>query len=318
MSQSPVRIGTRVSQLALWQAHHVADLIREQSPETEVEIVHISTIGDRDRQSSLAGFGGQGVFTQEVQNSLLDGRADIAVHSLKDLPTELVDGLTLGAVPQRASMYDALILPQADSNNANGEDNSVDNALDSLPSDAKIGTGSPRRQAQLLNIKPSLQFCEVRGNVETRLRKLDEGECDAIILAEAGLRRLGLENRISQLLQPPVCFPAVGQGALGLECRADDEAIRELLSSISVPPTLQTVLAERAVLSTLRAGCHAPLGVHSTLVDGQLNLEAVVLSADGQQKLIASERGDLENAVELGQQVAAALLDQGADELIRS
>lgn len=312
MSQSPVRIGTRASQLALWQAHYVADLIREQSPDCEVEIVHISTIGDRDRQSSLAGFGGQGVFTQEVQNSLLDGRADIAVHSLKDLPTELVDGLTLGAVPQRASMYDALILPQEDGNSVD-----VENALECLPDNARIGTGSPRRQAQMLSMKPALQFCDVRGNVETRLRKLDEGECDALILAEAGLRRLGLEARISQLLQPPDCYPAVGQGALGLECRADDETICELLASISDSPTMQTVLAERTVLSTLRAGCHAPLGVHSTLVDGQLNLEAVVLSADGQQKLVGSEQGDLANAVALGQQVADALLNQGAEELIR-
>ena len=204
MSGSPLRIATRASNLALWQANFVADLLRSQDPGQKVELVHVTTTGDRVRDVSLTRLGGVGVFTREIQQAVLENRADIAVHSLKDLPTEPVDGLSLAAVPERASAWDALVLPAGSPLSPT--------AIRGLPKGARIGTGSLRRRAQLLFLRPDLEFLDLRGNVETRLRKLDDGACDALILAEAGLDRLGLSARISARLAPPELFPAVGQG----------------------------------------------------------------------------------------------------------
>lgn len=293
----------------------MADLLRAAAPECDVEIVHISTIGDRDQTEPLSQLGGFGVFTREVQKALLDGRADLAVHSLKDLPTELVDGLTLAAVPERGPNYDALALPGGVAQSPSADER-TETAFSILPPNARVGTGSLRRRAQLLHARPDLQLLEVRGNVETRLRKLDEGQYDALSLAEAGLRRLGLEDRINYVLQPPEFLPAVGQGALGLECRSDDTRLIEILERLCDTVTLAAVTAERRVLADLRAGCHAPLGVHTHHSDGQLHLQAVVLSPDGRERVFAEATGTIDQAHDLGISVAADLLQQGADELI--
>lgn len=302
-----LRIATRSSRLALWQADHVSDLIRNAFPECHVELIHISTTGDRDQTESLRSFGGMGVFTREVQKALLDGRADIAVHSLKDLPTEPTEGLILGAVPERGPNFDALVLPTGHSGPA---------TLQALPPNARVGTGSLRRQSQLLHLRTDLQLSEVRGNVETRLRKLDDGEYDGLVLAVAGLRRLGLQARISCELSPPVMYPAVGQGALGLECRSDDPSTRNVLARLNDPQTDCRVQAERSLLAALRAGCHAPVGALTQVEGSNLSLEGVVLSARGETLLRATAKLPLADSVKLGKLVANELLKQGAESVI--
>jgi hydroxymethylbilane synthase len=303
----------------MWQAEHVRALLKSAAPERAVEIVPLSTIGDRDKTEALTRLGGGsgvGVFTREIQAALLDDRADVAVHSLKDLPTDQVDGLTLAAVPQRGAMFDVLVLPESEGRKQKAE-SSGDESL--LPSGSRIGSGSPRRRAQLLHHRPDLQFVEARGNVETRMRKLDEGQFDALVLAEAGLTRLELAGRISAPLRPPFMLPAVGQGALGIECRSDDESTRDALAKLIDRATLHAVLAERTVLSTLRAGCHAPLGVWTRPEGNSLRLTAVVLSLDGTQRFeserLAAVASDAD-AVALGRTVADDLLTQGAAALL--
>jgi len=303
-----IRIATRSSNLALWQANHIAELLRHAVPGISVELVHVSTIGDRDQVERLRDIGSFGVFTREVQNAVLDGRADVAVHSLKDLPTESVPGLVLAATPARGATADALVLPTGYVGDKN---------LAGLPQAARVGTGSPRRQAQLRFLRPDLILSEVRGNVETRLRKLDEGQYDALVLATAGLTRLGLAGRISCELAPPEMFPAVSQGAVGVECRADDNIVRDLMTLITDQNTLAAATAERSLLSTLRAGCHAPLGVATSRLENSLQLDAVILSHDGTQRWMASSSADAGDAVALGQQVAQLLLDQGVDKVLR-
>lgn len=301
-------LASRASPLALWQAEHVAALIRAARPDVQVEILKLSTIGDRDRSSKLTVLGGQGVFTREVQNALLDGRAHLAVHSLKDLPTEQAAGLVLAGVPQRGSRFDVVALPAGSSASS----------INDLPPAARIGTGSLRRRAQLLHIRPDLRIEEIRGNVETRISKLDHGEFDAILLAEAGLERLGMAKRITLRLRPPAMFPAVGQGALGLECREDDSITQEILNEISHVPTRAEVLAERACLRSLRAGCHAPVGALSSASasGGQLTLEAVVLSGDGQTRIVAAASGGFEDPETVGRTAAEELFRQGAEKLL--
>ena len=302
-----IRIATRASNLALWQANHIADLIRHTDPGTVVELVHVSTTGDRDQTERLQDLGNFGVFTREVQTAVLDGRADVAVHSLKDLPTDSVPGLVLAATPRRANTADALVLPRR----APGE-----TTLESLPPGARIGTGSPRRQAQLRFLRNDLVLEDVRGNVETRLRKLDDGEYHALVLATAGLSRLGLQDRISRELAPPLMYPAVSQGAIGVECRCDDRPVCDVLARITDAATLAAVTAERSLLSFLRAGCHAPLGVCTTQSGTDLQLDAVILPLDGSRRWMASANGTASAAVELGQQVARLLLEQGAGRVL--
>jgi hydroxymethylbilane synthase len=308
VSGPTLRIATRASNLALWQADFVAEQLRSQDAELTVELVHVVTTGDR-AAAPLETMGGVGVFTREIQLALLDQRADIAVHSLKDLPTEPVAGIALAAVPERASPWDALVLPTG---------SAPISSIRDLPRGARIGSGSQRRRSQLLHSRPDLGFLDVRGNVETRLRKLDEGAYDALILAEAGLDRLGLSMRIACRLAPPDVFPAVGQGALGIECREEDSNVRSIVERLSHGPTLAAVTAERRVLAQLHAGCHAPVGV-STAIDGnRLTLEAVVLSRDGRQRLHARETGLVADPVALGTHVADELLRQGAGPLIEA
>jgi len=309
VTSGPIRIATRGSNLALWQANHIAARLRREASRRDVELVHVSTTGDRDRTAPLSSLGSFGVFTREVQRAVLDGRADLAVHSLKDLPTDAVDGLILAAVPERESRFDVLVLPP---------DIATAGAVDvqSLPTGAKIGTGSLRRRAQVLHTRPDVTMLDVRGNVETRIAKLADGQFDALILAEAGLRRLSLERHIACVLRPPLMFPAVGQGALGIECRSEDDDIRSLLESINDPPTQAAVRAERSLLAALRAGCHAPLGVFTEQTGETLTLEAVVLSQDGRDRLHANAAGTIDDPAALGHHVAEKLRQLGADDLI--
>jgi len=308
-TSAPIRIATRASALALWQANYVAGLLKTAAPQRPVEIVHITTTGDANQTGALSALGGFGLFTREVQNALRDGRGDLAVHSLKDLPTELTAGLSLAAVPEREETADALVLPRG---------NTAVKSLEELPQNARIGTGSLRRRAQILHLRPDLDLQEIRGNVDTRLRKLDEGQYDAIVLAAAGLIRLGLSERITARLNPPLMYAAVGQGALGLECREDDAELRAILSRLDDPAARPRVTAERALLYTLRAGCHAPVGVSTKIVADQLQLEAVVLSRDGTQRLLTTISGPATESANLGIQAAHALLSKGAAALIAS
>ncbi len=302
-SPSRVRLATRGSQLALWQARHIAGLITQASPATTVDLVEVSTTGDRVQSQPLRDMGGTGVFTREVQLAVLDGRADLAVHSLKDLPTETAPGLQLAGIPERGVTADALVLPTG---------SSLPPRWDTLPNGARVGTGSPRRQSQLRFHRPDLQLSEIRGNVETRLRKLDDGEYDALVLASAGLIRLGLAHRITCPIAPPVMYPAVSQGAIGLECRADDEATRRLLQLITHRPTWSAALAERSLLRSLRAGCHAPVGVNTHAAGSELSMEAVVLSLDGTSRWMAAAGGNADQPEALGALVARLLIEQGA------
>ena len=305
----PVRIATRTSALALWQAEYVAARLRDLPQRPVVELVRVTTTGDQNQTDALRQFGGTGVFTREVQKAVLDGRADVAVHSLKDLPTESTAGMVLAAVPERAPRCDALLLPLI---------TSPLRGILELPPGALVGTGSPRRQAQLRRHRPDLRVREIRGNIDTRLRKLDEGLYDAILLAEAGLDRLGLAERISVRLTPPDFYPAVSQGALGIECREDDAETRSLLACLTCPRSLAESLAERALLRALRAGCHAPLGVWCEAVPAGITLTGVLLSDDGATCVRQSATGAADAVQELGQHVAQLLLDNGGAALLKS
>ncbi len=298
----PIRLGTRASNLARRQADWVAAQLRRQ--DVEVELVPITTTGDVQPES-IKKIGAQGVFTKELQRALLDGRIDLAVHSLKDLPTDEAPGLCLASVPTRAPAGDVLVCPNYGS-------------LDELPKAATIGTGSLRRRAQLLHKRDDLQINDIRGNVDTRLRKVLDGECDALVLAQSGLQRLGLERRITQVLPMSIVLPAVGQGALGLETRCDDAETRETVRPLNHPPTHRAVLAERAMLSALNGGCLAPVAAWARMENDRLTLTGRVLSTDGVEMLEETLSASPAETVELGRKVAKVLLSRGADRLIRA
>lgn len=300
---TPLRIGTRGSPLALWQANFIAERLRPFLAERPVELVRIETHGDRDQATALSAMGGYGVFTKAIQNALLDGRADVAVHSLKDLPTIPDDRLVLAAVPPRGPTADVFISRKFAH-------------FDELPTGATIGTSSLRRRAQLLNRRPDLKLVELRGNVDTRLRKLDEQNLDAIVLAEAGLVRLGLAERITDRLDASWMLPAVGQGAIGLECRAEDARTRYLVEGVSDPETWARVLAERAMLAALGGGCLVPIGATTVCADGILTIRGAVLSPDGKRRIVATHRGPADTPLAIGQELAAMLLGEGAGELL--
>jgi hydroxymethylbilane synthase len=300
----PVRIGTRSSQLALWQANHVADRLRALTSRP-VDLVHIQTEGDRDQSASLAHIGGRGVFTKEIQRAVLDGRVDVAVHSLKDLPTEPVPGLALAAVPARGPTGDVLVTPQL-------------RHFDELPRGATVATGSLRRRAMLQHRRPDLVLADTRGNVDTRLRKLRKHGYDSLVLAEAGLERLGLTEFIAERLDPTWMLPAVGQGALGLECRADDDETRRLLAQLDDGLTRRAVEAERALLRHLGVGCQVPLGAHGRVVGDRLELRAAVLAQDGSQRIDGRIEGAGDTAEQLGRELAERLRTLGAGELLQS
>jgi hydroxymethylbilane synthase len=295
------RLGTRGSKLARWQSDWVAARLRERG--LEVEIIEITTTGDVQQIGPVAAFGGQGVFTKEIQTALLAGTVDLAVHSLKDLPTLPTSGLTLAAIPEREDVADALV----------GRESAT---IADLPSGAVVGTGSLRRRAQLLALRPDLQMREIRGNVDTRLRKLDEGQYDAIILAAAGLNRLGLAGRITEMLGPPRVLPAPGQGALAIECRSNDDDVLQVLAPLDHASTRAAVVAERAVLAALHGGCSAPVAAWGRVVGDALELDALVASLDGNRVLRALAQGSMSDSDVLGRRVADSLLAQGAAELV--
>ena len=298
-----IRLGTRGSPLARWQSEWVAARLVESHPGLQVELIEIKTHGDRDRNSPLAAIGGAGLFTKEIQRALLDHTVDLAVHSLKDLPTQGPVELVLGAVPARESVFDALIAP-------------VYKTVNALPQGARVGTSSLRRKALLRNLRPDLEVVDVRGNVETRLKHAIEGRVDAVILAEAGLYRLGLQTHITERLEPPRFLPAVGQGALGVECRGDDTEVQALLQCLDDPDTHQAVLAERTLLAELQGGCLVPLGAWATRLNGMVSLTATVLDPEGTARINAKAE-PMADPITLGKQVAQLLLDQGAQKLLR-
>ena len=303
MNLPPLRLGTRGSHLALWQANHVAGRVRPAVAPRAVELVLIETHGDRDQATALAAMGGFGVFTKAIQTALHDRRADVAVHSLKDLPTIPEPGLELAAVPQRGPTADAFV-------------SRTHRRFDELPTGAVIGTSSLRRRAQVLNRRPDLKLIDLRGNVETRLRKLDEQNLDGIILAEAGLVRLGLADRVTELLDQSWMLPAVGQGAIGLECRTDDADSIDAMAALQDADTFGRVRAERAMLYALGGGCLVPIGVTSQVLDGVLTLRGAVLSADGRRRIVATHAGPTNTPLAVGQELAAMLLAEGAAELL--
>jgi hydroxymethylbilane synthase len=284
----------------MWQAEWVeSQLAKHGYP---VEIVRISTQGDTST-ASLREVGGQGIFTKEIQNALLDNRVDVAVHSLKDLPTEPIPGLTIAAVPERESTLDCLI----SASKARFKD---------LPAGARVGTGSSRRGAQLLAWRPDIEIIDIRGNVDSRIRKLEEGKYDAIILAAAGLQRLQLYSIVSEELPQDRVLPAIGQGALGLECREDDQQATTALKMLDHVASHQTAMAERSLLRHLSAGCMAPVAARATVVGEELKMEARVLATDGSQVVEGTCSGARENFERLGEELAKDLWEHGGEALI--
>ena len=301
-------IGSRGSKLALWQSEWVRSRLEALRPDVRVRVEVYKTQGDVMRDVPLSVIGGKGVFTKELEEALLAGRIDIAVHSLKDLPTTLPDGLAITAVTERGDPRDALVLRP---------DGARDSAsLKRLPEGAVVGTSSLRRQAQLKGLRPDLLVKDLRGNVDTRLRKLDAGEYDAIILAAAGLRRLGLDGRISAYLPAEEMLPAVGQGALGVETRTGDERVGALVSLLEHAPTRAACTAERALLFALGGGCQVPIAAHATVARDRLRLEALVAAPGGESVIRDAIEDEAAHAARAGHVLAQRLRERGADRLL--
>lgn len=296
-------IGTRQSLLALWQSNHIASLLRKQYPDCQVTLKKIVTKGDRILDVPLAQIGGKGLFTKEIETELLDGTVDLAVHSLKDMPTVLPEGLCLTAITTRANVGDAFVSNKYAS-------------FSELPQGAVLGTSSLRRKAQLLAVRPDLKIVDLRGNVDTRLRKLDEGQMDAIILAAAGLERLGHADRIREIISTTVCLPAVGQGALAIECRSDNKEVRDMLAFLNDLPTKQATDAERAFLGLIEGGCQVPIGVHAEVENDNVKIEAVIASLNGSKVLRNNITGPAVNAADLGRKLGQQMLAEGGKQIL--
>jgi len=299
----PLRIATRKSQLALWQAEHVAGLLRRAHAGLEVELVPMVTQGDRIQDRSLAAIGGKGLFVRELEVALEEHRADIAVHSMKDLPGDLPAGLTIAAVLERADARDALLTASA-------------GRLEDLPRGARVGTSSPRRQAQLLAARPDLKIEALRGNVDTRLRRLDGGDMDAILLACAGLIRLGFESRIAARLDPKMFLPAVAQGVIGIECRGADSRTLGLVTVLESRETRIVMDAERAFAHRLGGSCQSPIAAHARLEGGTLLLDGLVAEPDGSRLVRDTASGSIGDPAGLGRLLAERILDAGAGPLL--
>jgi hydroxymethylbilane synthase len=307
----PLRIGTRGSTLALWQANHIADLLTRLHG-IETELVRIRTSGDRLQSASVAQInaaigaesGAKGIFIKELEEALLADTVDLAVHSMKDVPTEIPDSLAFSAITHREDPRDCLISLQG-------------RTLNNLPPGARVGTSSLRRQAQIRHHRPDLEAVDLRGNVDTRLKKLDAGEFDAIVLAMAGVNRLGATGRVTQVLKADVMLPAVGQGALGIETRAADARTSEMVEALDDPETRACVTAERALLHELQGGCQVPLGAWAHFAGGELLIEAAVFSVDGKEVVRGEERGSPADAAGAGKRLGKVLLEAGADKLLR-
>ena len=305
MFEKTLKIATRQSPLALWQANYVKDRLQQLYPDLIVELVPMVTKGDVILDSPLAKIGGKGLFVKELENALLNKEADIAVHSMKDVPMQFPEGLGLAVICKREDPRDAFV------------SNSY-RTFAELPQGAVVGTSSLRRQCQLKALRPDLDIRSLRGNVGTRLSKLDNGDYDAIILASAGLIRLGLEDRIASFIEVEQSLPAAGQGAVGIECRTDDVQVKQLLAPLADAETTCCVLAERAMNNHLQGGCQVPIGGYAVLQQGQVYLRALVGNVDGSQIIRAEGKSAVKNADVLGVQIAEQLLAQGADKILQS
>ncbi len=302
-----IRIGSRKSQLALIQTYWVQEQLQKLFPDRHFEVQTMSTQGDKILDVALSKIGDKGLFTKELELGMINNEIDLAVHSLKDLPTRLPEGLVLGAVTEREDPADALVV----------HEKHKDKQIDTLPEGAVIGTSSLRRLAQLRYHFPHLAFKDIRGNLNTRMAKLDAGEYDALILAVAGLKRLGMSDRIHQTLPPEVSLHAVGQGALGIECRGDDTEVLELLKVLEHIPTRDRCYAERAFLRQLEGGCQVPIGVNTTLEGDQLILTGIVASVDGKKLVKDTVSGNASEAENLGNELALRMRQQGAQEILQ-
>ncbi|MCP4388456.1 MAG: hydroxymethylbilane synthase [Gammaproteobacteria bacterium] len=302
-NRNELRIATRGSPLALWQAEHVSARLEALHPHLKVSLLTMKTRGDKLLDAPLAKVGGKGLFVKELETGLLDGRADLAVHSLKDVPVHFPEGLELALVMEREDPRDAFVSNRHDS-------------LGTMPAGSLVGTSSLRRQTQIRERHPELRVDWVRGNVNTRLAKLDAGEFDAIILAASGLQRLGFGDRIKVAIAPEECLPAIGQGVLGIEIRSDDERLRELIAPLADADTTLRITAERALNQTLNGGCQVPIAGYAVLEQDQLYLRGLVGEPDGSEILRAEVRGSSSEAHALGVQLAQQLLAQGADRIL--
>ncbi|KAF3984396.1 MAG: hydroxymethylbilane synthase [Methylococcales symbiont of Hymedesmia sp. n. MRB-2018] len=305
MTKKIIRIATRKSPLALWQAEHVAERLKQAFPEIKTELVKMVTKGDKILDAPLAKIGGKGLFVKELEQGMLDGLADIAVHSMKDVPVEFPEGLHLSAILDREDPTDAFVSNQYAS-------------LQDLPTDAKIGTSSLRRQCQIKEQFPDAEILSLRGNVNTRLAKLDAGEYDAIILASAGLKRLGMADRITQCLDTTISLPAIGQGAVGIECRSDDVETNDLLKVLHDDETTLRVTAERAMNARLNGGCQVPIAGFAEIQGDQIVMRGLVGAPDGSILYRAERQGDLNQAEQIGIAIADDLLAQGADKILQA
>ncbi len=299
-----LRIGSRGSVLAQWQANFVRERLAQLAG-VEAEIILIKTSGDRFQQANVNQIGLKGVFIKELEDALLDARVDLAVHSMKDVPTEIPSGLAFPAICKREDVRDALV----------GHEKGA--SLAGLPQGARVGTSSLRRQSQLRHFRPDLKLLELRGNVDTRLKKVERGDYDAIVLAKAGLDRLGWSAKISEVIPTEISLPAVGQGALGIEARAGDHAVLDLLARLDHAETRAAVSAERALLAKLEGGCQVPLGAWGRMEEGQMHLDAAVLSPDGAECIRMHAVGSADKAENLGHDLAHKLLAAGADKILR-
>ncbi|MDH3616622.1 MAG: hydroxymethylbilane synthase [Gammaproteobacteria bacterium] len=300
-----IRIATRRSALALWQANHVAAMLQELPEIEEVTLMPLSTRGDEILDRSLQKIGGKGLFIKELEVAMQNGEADIAVHSMKDVPAEMPDGFCVAAVLERANHADALVSPDGAQ-------------LPDLPQGALIGSSSLRRQAQLKMLRPDLKIEPLRGNVNTRLAKLENGDYDAIILAAAGLERLELERHISQQFLPSEMLPAAAQGVIGIECLSDNTALRAVLVKLNHGATVQTTLAERAIAKTLQANCQSPVATYAVIDGTELKLTALVALPDGSDSIRDSVTGNPQHAEQLGKELASRLLERGARDLLNA
>ena len=305
MAKKIIRIATRKSPLALWQAEHVAERLNKFFPEVQTELVKMVTQGDKILDAPLAKIGGKGLFVKELELGILEGSADIAVHSMKDVPVEFPEGLHLSAILNREDPTDAFVSNKYSS-------------LAELPADAKIGTSSLRRQCQIKEKFPDAEILSLRGNVNTRLAKLDAGEYDAIILASAGLKRLGMTERITECLDTSTSLPAIGQGAIGIECRKDDSDTNVILKSLHDEQTSIRIIAERAMNARLQGGCQVPIAGFAEIQGGQLVMRGLVGSPDGTLLYRAERQGTLAQAEEIGIAIADDLLAQGADKILQA
>ncbi len=303
-ARSTLVIGTRSSQLALWQAEWVQRQLKLIAPDLSIVLKRIQTSGDKIQDVPLAKVGGKGLFVKEIEEALLRKDIDLAVHSMKDVPAELPSGLHINCIPEREDPRDALIAREVKS-------------LDALPVGARVGTSSLRRQSQLLHARPDLKIEMLRGNVDTRLRKLKDEQFDAIVLAASGLKRLGWDEHVTEYLPVMVSLPAIGQGALGIEGREDDDFVENLVAKLEHHPTRITVMAERALLKRLEGGCQVPIAGHATLQDAILTLDGLVASLDGKQYVRISKTGSPDDADSLGTHVAEELLSRGAESILQ-